>query len=86
MNFGWRKDPERVAPNVVTVPTLHTVYTDKKRIIHDAKLLEKLGVAAELFREERTLLRTELEFLAAVDPIEVFEYRARVLTGALLGV
>ena len=86
VDFGWRKDPERVAPDVVSVPTLHVVYTDQKRIIHHAKLLEKLGVAAELFREERTLLRAELEFLAAVDPIEVFEHRTRVLACALLGV
>ena len=86
VDFGWRKDAEGIAPDVVAVPTLHVVYTDKKRIIHHAKLFEKLGIAAELFSEERTLLRTELEFLSAVDPIEVFEHRTRVLTGALLGV
>jgi hypothetical protein len=86
VDFGWREDPEGVAPDVVTVPTLHVVYADEKRIIHHAKLLEKLGVAAELFSEERTLLRTELEFLASINPIEVFEHRTRVLTGALLGV
>ena len=28
VDFGWRKDPERVAPEVVSVPTLHVVYTD----------------------------------------------------------
>jgi len=50
------------------------------------ELLEKLGVATELLREEGSLLRTELEFLAAIDPIEVFKHRTRILASAVLGV
>ena len=49
-------------------------------------MLEQLRVAPDLLRQQRPLLRPELETLPAVDPIEVLEYRTRVLTCSLLRV
>ena len=48
------------------------------------ELLEELGITVELLCEEGALFRTELELLAAVDPVEVLEYCPRILTCALL--
>jgi len=48
------------------------------------EILEELGVAAELLSKKGTLFRTELEFLAAVDPVDVLEHRPWVLTCTLL--
>lgn len=59
---------------------------DKQAVAHNAELLEEVRVTPELLGEQRTLLRTELERFAAIDPVEVLQDRARVLRGLLLGV
>ena len=86
VDIGGRKDAEGVASDVVAVPALHVVYADEERVIHHLEHLEKLGVAAELLREERTFLGAEREFLATLDPIEVLKHRPRVFTSTVLGV
>jgi hypothetical protein len=81
-----RVDLERVATDVVTVPARGVVDADEQRVVHDVQVLEELGVAAELLGEERAALGPDLELLAAVDPVEVLEHRARVLGRPRLGV
>ena len=55
------------------------MYTDEQTVIHHTDRLEELRVTTELLRQERTLLRAQLEHLVAVDPVEVFEDRTGVL-------
>lgn len=50
------------------------------------RVLEKLGVAAELLGEECSFLWPELEYPVAADPVDVLQDGARLLARLVLGV
>ena len=76
----------RIASNLDAVSVLHFVHANQGRVVHHLDLLEELGVAAQLLCEEGAYFRTELESLAATDPVEDFKHcpLARILTCAFL--
>ena len=81
-----REDFQRIATQIVTVPALHIVYAHKQTIIHDMDLLQELQVNSQLFRQKCALLGTKLELSVSVDPVKIFQYCARVLSGFLFWV
>ena len=81
-----RKHLQGITPNVIAVTPLQIVYAHEKTIIHHIELLQELRIPSKLLSEESPLLRTELEGLSSVDPIEVLEDGPRVLPCFLLWV
>ena len=81
-----REDPERVPPHVILVSPPHIMDPNEQRVIHHAQLLQQLRIPPELLCEQSAFLRAQLERLAAVDPVEVLQYRTRVLRRTLLRV
>lgn len=82
----YREDAKGVPPDVVPVPAPHIMNAHEKTVVHHPQVLEDLRVAPELLRQERALLRAQLERLLAVDPVKVLEYCAGILRGAVFGV
>ena len=59
---------------------------DEQTVIHHTDAAQELCIASQLLCQQCPLLRAELEHLAPVDPVEVFEHSSRVCSGFFLGV
>ena len=59
---------------------------DEQAVIHHTDAAQELCIASQLLCQQCPLLRAELEQLAPVDPVEVFEHSSRICSGFFLGV
>lgn len=62
------------------------MYSNKQTVVHDSDILQELGISAQLLGQESSLLRSQFENLATVDPVDVFKNSMRVLLRFLLRV
>jgi hypothetical protein len=62
------------------------VDSNKKTVVHNIDFVQKLGVSPQLLRQKCSLLRSKLQHLASIYPIEIFEHSPWVLDGFILRV
>jgi len=70
----------------IPVPSLHLVNPHQQRVVHDVHLLQELCIPPELFAEQGSLLRSEVEFPISSNPVDVLEDGSLLVLGFLLGV